>query len=56
MTDKEIIESLKFNVEEIARIISDAENVANDRLESTYTQECAKITAYNQIIEILQGE
>lgn len=52
--DKEkLIEAIKFNAHLIAAILSESESIVNDRLESGYTQKCAKITAYEHIVELL---
>lgn len=48
-------ESVIFNAREISRILEDTESVQNSN-ESNYTKENAKITAYDEILELIKGE
>lgn len=48
-----LTEAIVFNAREIAQAIDDCEYVQKDDTESRYTQEQAKVTAYNHIIELI---
>lgn len=49
-----ITEEVKFNAHLIATIINECEEVQKSD-ESQHTKECAKITAYEHIIELIVG-
>lgn len=50
-----MINKIIFNAEQIAQIIADTEETQASN-ESAYTKEQAKITAYNQIMELIRGK
>lgn len=55
MDRTEIAESIRFNADEIAMIMDDAEWVQNNGT-SEYQKECAQRSAYEHIAELIFGE
>ncbi len=46
---------LESILDEILDILNDSEVIQNDRRQSAYTKEQAKISAYNEILEVLMS-
>ena len=43
-------------LEQVEQIITDTEEIVNDSGESTYTQKCAMLRAYEEIVELIGGK
>ncbi len=43
-------------LEQVEQIIKDTEEIVNDSGESTYTQKCAMLRAYEEIVDLIGGK
>lgn len=47
---------IEENLRMISEVIKNCEEIQHDRNESQYSKECAKISAYNEIVELFNVE